>query len=405
MKFSDILCVTTRVKSYATKTFVQKHTHYYIKEFDLHSAEQYIAEGQKIEHRNQLGIRDCKEIFDMLKEGEEIYKISKIIGRHNKTIKRLIKTCETQEIKQLDNKKCAKCGKPLEYIHVLDLNNKKFNIRHYNLKKNVYYNAKKREKYKAFWEFCSNYLKKWWRNKLNQNMTKKAIKKSLQTLIDEFKRISKKPCPSLSQSYRHTYQGLISIKFMPILSKRGLKPKKLSRKPQNKKKTVGLSIEFRPDHINRRSSLNDFELDTVRFKRNSKTCILTLINIRTRMFYFIFSGTKSYEVADSLIALIKYHGLNIDSLTIDNGSENQMLNKVVKNIYYCHPYSSCEKGSIENAHRLLRRWFPKGREVAKQDIETCAFIGNEINNIVRHNIKEYPLPMSANEFHKLENKL
>ncbi len=82
-----------------------------------------------------------------------------------------------------------------------------------------------------------------------------------------------------------------------------------------------------------------------------------------------------------------------------------MLNKVVKNIYYCYPYSSFEMGYIENSHRLLRRRFSKGREVAKQDIETRAFIGNEINNIVRHNIKEYPLPMSTNEFHKLQNKL
>ncbi|WP_371821668.1 transposase, partial [Gemella sp. zg-1178] len=29
-------------------------------------------------------------------------------------------------------------------------------------------------------------------------------------------------------------------------------------------------------------------------------------------------------------------------------------------IYYAHPFSSYERGSNENANRLIRRWFPKG---------------------------------------------
>ncbi|QQH28217.1 hypothetical protein HYE02_00815 [Mycoplasmopsis bovis] len=46
------------------------------------------------------------------------------------------------------------------------------------------------------------------------------------------------------------------------------------------------------------------------------------------------------------------------SLTIDNGSENYKLPEIesIKEIFHCHPYSSSEKGSIENAHRLLRRY-------------------------------------------------
>ncbi|QQH23182.1 hypothetical protein HYE26_00845 [Mycoplasmopsis bovis] len=32
----------------------------------------------------------------------------------------------------------------------------------------------------------------------------------------------------------------------------------------------------------------------------------------------------------------------------------------IKEIFHCHPYSSSKKGSIENAHRLLRRYIRKG---------------------------------------------
>ncbi len=139
-----------RVKSYERNTFPEINKHFYVKDFDVHPAEQYIAEGTKIQHRNHLGIRDCKEIFDMLKEGMSIYEIAKKIGRNVKTIKRLIKACETKETKSMDYKRCSKCGKPLEFIGVLDLNNKKINIRLYNLKKNLGYNAKKEQNMQRF---------------------------------------------------------------------------------------------------------------------------------------------------------------------------------------------------------------------------------------------------------------
>ncbi len=48
----------------------------------------------------------------------------------------------------------------------------------------------------------------------------------------------------------------------------------------------------------------------------------------------------------------------IDALTIDNGSENYKLPeyRINQKIFHCHPYSSSEKGSIENAHQVLRRY-------------------------------------------------
>ena len=33
------------------------------------------------------------------------------------------------------------------------------------------------------------------------------------------------------------------------------------------------------------------------------------------------------------------------------------------NLYFCPPYSSWEKGSIENMNRLLRRYFAKGKNL------------------------------------------
>ncbi len=71
------------------------------------------------------------------------------------------------------------------------------------------------------------------------------------------------------------------------------------------------------------------------------------------------------------------HILVIDTLTIDNGSENYKFPVIesIKEIFHCHPYSSSEKGSIKNAHRLLRRYIPKGKSIDKyvgQDLKPIA---------------------------------
>ena len=51
------------------------------------------------------------------------------------------------------------------------------------------------------------------------------------------------------------------------------------------------------------------------------------------------------------------------SLTLDNGQENRHHEKIRQTLnietYFCNPYSSWEKGSVENAVGLTRREWPK----------------------------------------------
>uniref|UniRef100_UPI000B2F8C89 IS30 family transposase n=1 Tax=Mycoplasmopsis bovis TaxID=28903 RepID=UPI000B2F8C89 len=106
-------------------------------------------------------------------------------------------------------------------------------------------------------------------------------------------------------------------------------------------------------------------------------CILTLINRKSRMFYCTLSRRNAKAIKENLEKLIKDNNLVIDTLTIDNGSENYKLPEIesIKEIFHCHPYSSSEKGSIENAHRLLRRYIPKGKSIDKyvgQDLKPIA---------------------------------
>ncbi len=93
---------------------------------------------------------------------------------------------------------------------------------------------------------------------------------------------------------------------------------------------------------------------------------------------FLFFSVYVFFVFVVFCFIVLVHNiLVIDTLTIDNGSENYKFPVIesIKEIFHCHPYSSSEKGSIKNAHRLLRRYIPKGKSIDKyvgQDLKPIA---------------------------------
>ena len=59
------------------------------------------------------------------------------------------------------------------------------------------------------------------------------------------------------------------------------------------------------------------------------------------------------------------------TITTDNGPEFLEYDQLIRSarskrqrfeVYYCHPYSSWEKGTVEVHNRMIRRWFPKGTD-------------------------------------------
>ena len=63
------------------------------------------------------------------------------------------------------------------------------------------------------------------------------------------------------------------------------------------------------------------------------------------------------------------------TITVDNGSEFADADGIERSarrkdakrttVYYCHAYSSCERGTNENINRMIRRQFPKGTDFDK----------------------------------------
>ena len=108
----------------------------------------------------------------------------------------------------------------------------------------------------------------------------------------------------------------------------------------------------------------DFEMDTI-VGRGNHGAIVTLIERSTNMLFMrkLTKGKNAKELARTVIHLLSPFKEHVKSITTDNGTEfacHEMISKSLGvNVYFADPYSSWQKGGIENANGLIRQYVPK----------------------------------------------
>ena len=138
-----------------------------------------------------------------------------------------------------------------------------------------------------------------------------------------------------------------------------------------KRASVGTSIEERPEYIKDRKEFGHWEMDSVVGKRGkSKNTFLVLTERKTRNeIIFKLPDHSATEVVKAVDRLeITWGSMFSDvfkTITVDNGTEFSYFNELEPDekrtkVYYCHPYSSWERGSNENNNKMVRRIVPKG---------------------------------------------
>ena len=172
--------------------------------------------------------------------------------------------------------------------------------------------------------------------------------------------------------YRYIRMGLFPHLSMEHIKGREKKYQRarISRAPR------GASIEVRPDFINNREEFGHWEMDCVCGKGKSVILVLTERKTRREILHPMESQS-SKNVVRFLNKLEKRYGKRFKeifkTITVDNGSEFSDCKGMEKSIfrgkrttlYYCHPYSSWERGSNERMNREIRRLIPKGSDISK----------------------------------------
>jgi len=149
------------------------------------------------------------------------------------------------------------------------------------------------------------------------------------------------------------------------------------------------SIDNRPTEILSRDIFGHWEMDTVIGNKSKDNCLLVLSERKTRKQIVAKMEDKTTKsVVRQLRALQRFYGANYSkifkSITIDNGAEFADLQGMKRfsstKFYYCHPYSSWERGTNENRNKLIRRFIPKKTAIKKYSTDYIKSVENFINN-------------------------
>ena len=198
--------------------------------------------------------------------------------------------------------------------------------------------------------------------------------------------------------YNHIGRENFPIKreHLPHGCYRRRKPGSLTpcRKHKNLK---GESIDNRPESINARKEAGHHEMDLVVGARGGKKALLVITERVTRYQHIVLIKDKTQRsVIRAINRLERKLGKDtfstiFKSITCDNGVEFQDFKGIEQSVYskkkkrtkvyFAHPYSSFERGSNENANRLIRRFLPKGTtfdELSQRVVQRLARWMNKI---------------------------
>lgn len=195
--------------------------------------------------------------------------------------------------------------------------------------------------------------------------------------------------PGLKISHEAIYQFIYedAWELFPFLARKH----KRRRLRFNHKKPTHLAIpdrtfiSQRPEEINQRVTFGHWEGDSMISRANSVS-MHALLERKSRYLKLTKILRNSSDCVRNAVIrkLSPLKKSARQSITYDNGTENSNhleINQELKTqSYFCNPYHSWEKGSVENSIGLVRRFIPKKTDLQKIPNTKISQIENLINN-------------------------
>ena len=201
--------------------------------------------------------------------------------------------------------------------------------------------------------------------------------------------------------YYYIDQGVI-----PGVSNESLweKRQRAHRSPRRSRRLIkrlarGPGIEQRPSEVETREVFGHWEMDlVVGPARGSSAALLTLLDRKHRRVILRKLPDKTQaSVLKALRRIERYYGPKrfrqiFKSITVDNGAEfldfqaleaSGLSSQPRTRIFYAHAYASWERGSNENANRMIRRFIAKGCDIARLTLKALSSIEAWMNNYPR----------------------
>jgi transposase, IS30 family len=174
------------------------------------------------------------------------------------------------------------------------------------------------------------------------------------------------PCVDKNTIYR-----FLDSPYGRLIREKRKKKKPRQKRPKVTKLKDRRFIDQRPKSIEKRARIGDGEGDFIVSGKSGKGILLVLVDRRLRVTFLERILEISIDQVHTAFLRIKKRFPEMRTVTFDNDillnmhkTLEQLLNV---NIYFCHPYSSWEKGSVENVNGIIRRDIPKGSDLSSYE--------------------------------------
>jgi IS30 family transposase len=149
--------------------------------------------------------------------------------------------------------------------------------------------------------------------------------------------------------------------------------------------TERVGIEQRPEVVKTRSRIGDIEVDLMMGK-NYKSALLVMTDRATLVTMIEKLESKNAdEVYNKMKSrLTGFSSSWIKTITFDNGKEFAKHYKIAEDLkvktYFTRPYTSQDKGTVENRIGVIRRFFPKKTDLRKVSHKRV----NEVEKLINY---------------------
>jgi IS30 family transposase len=173
--------------------------------------------------------------------------------------------------------------------------------------------------------------------------------------------------------------------YCPLLYSQRYDKKKREKKTERVMIPERVPISKRPLGADNRTRYGHWEYDTIVSRKGCSGGLSVGSERKSKLLVVTKVKTMStFEHMDAIRVHTKeYKTL---SITFDNGIENKNHQNLDVPTFFCEPYSSWQKGGVENANKILRRYFPKGtnfRTISQKRIdEAVRLINNKPRKIL-----------------------
>ena len=144
------------------------------------------------------------------------------------------------------------------------------------------------------------------------------------------------------------------------------------------------SIEERPEIVDQRQRIGDWEVDTM-IGKGHRQAIVTLTERKSRFALLRkVERRKANLVSAAVIDLLQPVADRSHTITGDNGKEfaehERIAQELEVSFFFAHPYAAWERGANENMNGLVRQYIPKNRDLSSVTDEELVQIMNKLNH-------------------------